>query len=211
MKTDETQGIDVPPRSRVRAALYSAAFLGAGQVYNKQFEKAVLLWIWGIIVAVSGLMLLLLGALGRWVPRAWVRPPLGDWIADHSGIVLLLWLAAALVLWGFSVRDARLSAEAINRREVIIRYPLRRQMVHVLASQLLGFIPLIGLLFPPGIVAEAMDAVNERRGPDRRRLLEEGRQALLEWALTRLAFYALWAALAAWLVWWGLRALGLAP
>jgi hypothetical protein len=203
--------VEVPPRSPRRAACYAALLPGAGQVYNKQLEKAVLLWIWGAILLGAGLLLLLLGALGRWVPGSWTRPPLGDWVADHAGAVFLLWLLAAAALWGFAVRDALLTARSINEGEVRIRYPMRRQMVHVLASQLLGFIPLIGLLFPPGIVAEAIDVVKDRRGPDHRRVLREGGQALVEWALTRLAFYALWLFAALWLLWWLLRAFGLAP
>jgi uncharacterized protein DUF5683 len=216
MQTAETtqepgavQGIEVPQRSPVRAGLYSTLLPGMGQVYNKQLEKAVLLWIWAAIIGGTGLMLVLLGVLGTAVPRTAVRPPLGDWIADHAAGVFIAWMLAAGTLWALSLRDAWISAERINRREVVIRYPLRRQLVHVLASQLLGFIPLIGLLFPPGVVAEAMDSLRERRGPDRQRLVREGGQALLEWALTRLAFYALWALLGLWILWWVLRIAGL--
>ncbi|HTE18184.1 MAG TPA: DUF5683 domain-containing protein, partial [Armatimonadota bacterium] len=152
-------GLEIPPRSPARAALYAALLPGAGQVYNKQLEKAVLLWIWGAILLGLGVLLLVLGMLGRLVPPKFARPPLGDWVADHAGGVLLAWVIAAVALWAVALRDAYISAGRINRREVLIRYGMRRQMVHVLGSQLLGFIPLIGLFFPPTVVAEAIDAV----------------------------------------------------
>jgi hypothetical protein len=205
------EGIAVPYRSPRRAAAWSALFIGHGQVYNKQLDKAVLLWLWTAMLFILGGALLLLGLLGRWLPRVVARPPLGDFVADHAGLVWLLWLGALFLLWVFNVRDAWISAERINRGEVTVRYPMRRQLVHVLGAQLLGFIPLIGFLFPPGVVAEAIDAARERRSPDGRRLLRDGGQALAEWAVTKVAFYALWAALALWALWWLLRMIGVAP
>ena len=204
-------GLDVPPRSPTRAAIYAALLPGAGQVYNKQLEKAVLLWIWGAILLGVGVLLLLLGLLGRFVPPNVARPPLGDWIAENAGGVTLVWLLAAASLWAVALRDAYVSAGRINRREVLIRHGMRRQMVHVLGSQLLGFIPLVGLFFPPAVVAEAIDAVHHKRGPDRRRLVREGGQALLEWALTRAAVYGLGILTALWALWWLLRGAGMAP
>jgi hypothetical protein len=126
-------------------------------------------------------------------------------------VVFLLWLLSAFALWAVSVRDAYLSADRINSGEIVIRYPLRRQMVHVLGSQLLGFIPVVGFLFPPAVVAEAIDAAHHRRGPDGKRLLREGGQALFEWALTRIAVYALIGGFVVWVAWWVLRAARLAP
>ncbi|HEU4754245.1 MAG TPA: hypothetical protein VFU47_14140, partial [Armatimonadota bacterium] len=174
-------------------------------------EKAVLLWIWNGLLLVLGVLLLVLWALGRSVPSGPARPPLGDWVADHPAPAALLWGVAALALWAGSIRDAWTSAGRINRGEVSIRYPLRRQLVHVLASQLLGFIPFAGLFFPPGVVAEALDALHRRRGPDRRRLFREGGQALVEWALTRAALYAVGLMIAGWLVWWLFRAANPGP
>lgn len=185
--------------------------MGLGQIYNKQLDKAVLFWIWtGLHGAVGGALLLIrfLAGVAR-EPR--FRPPLGDLVIQHGGFLFLVWLVAAVALWGFAIRDAHRSAEQINRSEVVIRYPMRRQMVHVLASQLLGFLPFVGLFFPPGVVAEAMDAFQERRRPERGRLLREGGQALVEWALTRAAFYGLAAAVGVWLIWWVARAARLAP
>lgn len=209
--TGASTGIEVPPRSPARAAAYSWFWIGAGQVYNKQLEKAVLLWIWSAIVAGAGAILLLMALLARVLPAGVVRPPLGDWVLAHGGAAAFVWVVTALVVWGIGVRDAYLSAERINRGEIVIRYPMRRQMVHVLASQLLGFVPFVGLFFPPAVVAEAIDAAGERRGPDRSRLLREGGQALLEWAATRIAVYAAWLFLAVWLLWWLLRGLRLVP
>lgn len=205
------EGIDVPHRSPGKAALWSLLFLGGGQVYNKQLEKAILIWIWGALVFGSGLVMLLLGLLDRVLPPAVTRPPLGDWINAHGGSLFLGWLVVLLLLWAANVRDAWVSAGRINRREVRVRYSMRRQMVHVVGSQLLGLIPVVGMFFPPGVVAEALDAVRHRRGPDRARLLDEGRQVLLEWMLTRAAIYAFWAFLVFWLLWWILRGIGVAP
>ena len=209
----ETLPVDsgVPERSPTLAALYSVLLVGGGQLYNRQLEKAVLLWIWMAILLVAGAALFVLGLLGHWVPRTVVRPPLGDWIADHRAGVAGVWLVLPVTLWAISLRDAWVSAGRINRGEIVIRYSMRRQMVHVLASHLIGFIPLVGLFFPPGVVAEAIDALRDRRGPDRQRLVREGGQALLEWAVTRLAFYALWMLLGLWVLWWILRALRVVP
>lgn len=198
-------------RSPGRAALYSALLLGAGQVYNRQLEKAFLCWIWGAVHLGAGCMLLLLGLLAHWVPRTAVRPPLGDFIADHALAAFLGWAAAGLALWAVGIRDAFFSAERINRGEVVIRYGLQRQVAHVVGSQLLGLIPVIGLFFPPGVVAEAIDAARARRGPDHQRLLREGGQALLEWTVTRLAVAGLGLFALLWLGWWVLRAMRLAP
>lgn len=207
----ELEGVTLAHRSPTRAACYSLIGIGWGQVYNKQLEKAVLLWIWSAVLAGIGLLLLLLGLLGKLIPRAWTRPPLGDMIADHAGVAFLIWLFAIAVLWAIGIRDAWVSAERINRREVVIRYGMRRQLTHVLASQLLGFIPLVGVFCPPAVVAEAIDMTHQRRGPDGGRLLREGGQAVLEWALTRLAVYAFGAFVLFWLIWWILRGLRWVP
>jgi hypothetical protein len=198
--------IPLSPRSPTRATLLSAFAPGAGQIYNKQLEKAVLFWIWFFILLALGIVLLVLGMLGRGLPSA--RAPLSVPIAAHAGLVSAVWAAALFALWVLNIRDARVSAGRINRGEIIIRHPLRWQWVHVLGSQVLGFIPLIGFLFPPGIIAEAMDARRERRKIDQRRVLREGGAAVVQWAITRVAFYAFWILLGAWVLWWTLRGLG---
>jgi hypothetical protein len=201
----------VAPRSPSRAAAYSVLFLGLGQIYNKQLEKAVLLWIWGAVHLGAGVLLLMLGLLGALLPRHITRPPLGDAVSDNAGAIFLSWLIAGFVLWVTNVRDAHVSAGRINRGEIVIRYPMRRQMVHVLASQLLGSVPLVGIFFPPGVVAEAIDAVHQKRGADTDRLLREGGQGLVEWMVARAALWGLWGFTAVWIIWWVLRALKLAP
>jgi hypothetical protein len=198
-------------RSPARAALLSAAAPGWGQVYNHHLDHAVIVWIWGFLCAASGLGLLGLGLLGRLIPATWPRPPLGDWIADHPGRTSLAWAGVTACFWFWNVCDAHGRARAINQGRVRVRYTLRRQMVHVLASQLLGMIPFVGIFFPSGVVAEAWDAYRERRRPDATRLLQEGGQALLEWAVTRTAFFAFWAGLVIWAGWWVLRAFGVLP
>jgi hypothetical protein len=198
--------IQLSPRSRARATLLSTFAPGTGQIYNKQLEKAVLFWIWYVILLALGIALLVLGMLGRWLPSA--RAPLSDTIFAHAGLVAAVWTGALCALWLLNIRDARVSAGRINRGEIAIRHPLRWQLVHVLGSQVLGFIPLIGFLFPPGIIAEAMDAHREQRKIDQRRVLREGGVAVVQWAVARVAFYALWILLAAWVLWWILRAFG---
>lgn len=203
------EGIWVPPRSPLRAALYSAVLPGAGQIYNKQLDRAVLLWItWAVLLAI-GVSWLVLGALAALLRPPVPDPPVGDWIARSPWLFLLLWLVGWLLFWTAGVRDAWRTAEALNRGEVKVRYGMRRQAVHVLASQIFGLIPLVGFLFPPGVVAEAIDAARARRTPDARRLAREGGQAVLEWLVLRLAIWALIGFAGVWVVWWILRAVGL--
>jgi hypothetical protein len=201
-------GIPLAPRSEVRAALYSLFFPGGGQIYNKQLDKAVLLWIWMVILGIlASLFGVLTWAAGA-IPAAHARPPLADWAAEHRGLLAFGQWAAALLLWGAAVRDAYVTAGKLNRGEVIVEYPMRRQLVHLVGSQLLGFIPIIGFLFPPAVVAEGLDSLHQRRRPDARRLVRHGGQALVEWALTRIALYAVLLLTGLWLLWWLLQALG---
>ncbi len=195
-------------RSPAVAALWSIFVPGAGQIYNKQLEKAVLLWVWFFILVVLGMTLLLLGALARWLPASIIHPPLSDWVRVNSGALFRFWIGAAFVLWLINLVDAFFSARRINSGRIIIRHSMRWQLVHVLGSQLLGFIPLIGIFFPPGMVAEAIDARRENRQVNEKKVLREGGLAVAQWAIARIAFYALWILLGAWVLWWILRAMG---
>src|ERR1041385_239462 len=76
----QTRAVRLPPRSPRAAALLSLLLPGGGQLYNHQLDKAVLIWIWMLILAMSGSVLALLGWLG---PRA----PLGEWVALHGGLL----------------------------------------------------------------------------------------------------------------------------
>lgn len=192
----------------MKAALLSAALPGWGQVYNRQLEKAFLFWIWGGILSGAGLLLLLLRALGGGDGSGRARPPLADFAADHGVALTCAWAALAVVWWGLGVWDARHTAHRIEAGEVVIPYGLKRQLVHVLAAQLLGFIPFVGIFFQPAVVAEAVEAVRGRRPVDHGLLLREGGLALVGWAITRVAFYGVWALFGLWLLWWLLRSLG---
>jgi len=209
--TPAAGGLVLPPRSPRLAAVYSALALGSGQVHNHQLEKAILFWLWGALHLGAGAGLLFLGLLGRWVPPAWARPPLGDWVADHAGAVVLGWLCAGFLLWAASVRDAARSARAINEGRVQVQYSMRRQLAHVLGAQLLGLVPFVGMLFPAGVVAEALDAARERRRLDTGRLAREGSRGLAEWLAVKVACWGLAAFWVAWGVWWILRAFRVAP
>jgi hypothetical protein len=211
--TSQEECPPLSPRSPLRAALYSAFLPGTGQIYNKQLDSAVLTWIWGALLWGSGIGLLLLGLLGRVVPPALPRPPLGDWVADHSGAVWGVWFLLLLVWWALSIRAAWITAQRINDGEITHRYPMRRQVAHLVTSQLVGLIPGVGtvaaIFLPPGVVAEAWDAAREKRRPNARRVARESGQALLEWALTRIAIFAAWGFGGFWLLWWLLRAVGM--
>jgi hypothetical protein len=203
--------IPLTRRSPFLALLLSLIAPGTGQIYNKQLEKAVLIWIWYFILFVTGVALLLLGMAARWLPSKVPPPPLSAWVHDHAGAVFALWGAALGILWLANACDAFVSAPRINSGRVVIPHPMRWQAVHVLGSQLLGMIPFIGLFFPPGIVAEAVDACKEGRSVSQDKVLREGGSIVLQWVLTRIAFYAVWVVVGAWVFWWILRALRWLP
>src|SRR5688572_7377410 len=206
--TPNHRGCQHSPRSPFYATVFSALAPGAGQIYNKQLEKAVLLWIWLFILIAIGLTLILLGALARWLPTSITHPPLSDWVRTNSGTLFRFWIGTGFVIWLINLIDAVRSARRINSGEIVIRHPMRWQLVHVLGSQLLGFIPVIGIFFPPGMVAEAIDARREGRQMDQKKALREGGLAVAQWAIARIAFYVLWLLIGAWLLWWIFRAMG---
>jgi hypothetical protein len=202
----EALGLERPKRSPMRAALFSAVLPGAGQLYNRRLDRAILTWLWTAILIGLGLSLLFLGLLGSWTRELPAPAPLGDVIADNGWDFAGGWCLTWVGFWVWNIRDAADSARKINDGLIDVRHPLRWQLVHVLGSQVLGLIPVVGVLFPPGAVAEAMDAARERRSPDHGRLLREGGQALLEWAVVRAALWTVGGLTAIWLLWWLSRA-----
>lgn len=204
---EEVLGLQRPRRCPRRAALLSAAWVGAGQVYNRRLDRAILTWIWSVLIVGVGLALIILGLLGHWTRGLPAPAPLGDVIAANSGVVAGIWWLTWIGFWIWNIRDAADSARKITSGLIDIRHPLRWQFVHVMGSQLLGLIPVVGFLFPPGIVAEALDAAHQQRAPDHTRLLREGGQALLEWAAVRIALWSAAGVTVLWLLWWLLRAI----
>src|SRR2546423_1366458 len=101
-------------RSPERAAVLSALFPGGGQLYNRQLERALQIWIMYGAHAALGVLLLAAALSASVLPPESLRPPLGDWIADHRGGVLAAWLLAGFGLWWAGIRDAKRTAEQIN-------------------------------------------------------------------------------------------------
>lgn len=198
-----------PPRtaSPRTACLLSLAAPGWGHLYCRRLDRAMYIWLWGVLLLAVGLLLLLLGLLDLLVPPNLARPPLGDWIRRRPATTLLVWAAAAAGYWFYAAADARRCAIQIAQGEFVVRHSLRRQAVHVMASQLLGLIPFAGFLFAPGMVAEALDAAREKRALDTETVLLEGRQAVRDWLALRIGLSLLPAAALLWLLWWGIRLL----
>ena len=203
---EEALGLERPRRSPQKAALLSAALIGAGQVYNRRLDRAILTWLWSLVIIGAGVAMLILGVLGHLTRGLPAPAPLGDVIAANSMTFAVLWWLTWFSFWAWNIRDAADSARKITAGLIDIRHPLRWQLVHVLGSQLLGLIPVVGFLFPPGIVAEALDSAQQRRTPDHGRLLREGGQALLEWAAVRIALASAAGLTLVWVIWWVLRA-----
>jgi hypothetical protein len=204
---EEALGLERPRRDPKKAAILSAVLVGAGQVYNRRLDRAILTWLWSVLLLGLGLTMFFLGLLGQWTRGLPAPAPLGDVIAANGWSFAGLWCLTWLGFWIWNIRDAADSARNINDGLIDIRHPLRWQLVHVMGSQLLGLIPVVGFLFPPGIVSEALDAARERRTPDHGRLLREGGQALLEWTAVRIALGSAATLTVAWLLWWVLRAI----
>jgi hypothetical protein len=203
---EEVLGLERPRRSPQKAAVLSAVLVGAGQVYNRRLDRAILTWLWSALLFGVGFAMFFLGLLGHWTRGLPAPAPLGDIIAANGWTFAGLWCLAWIGFWVWNIRDAADSARKITEGLVDIRHPLRWQLVHVLGSQLLGLLPFVGFLFPPGMVAEALDAAHQRRAPDHKRLLREGGQALLEWTAVRVALISAAGLTLVWVVWWVLRA-----
>ena len=187
------------------AALGSAAFPGAGHIYNRVLDRAVLTMVTGLVLLTVALLMLLAGGLAGVIPNPALRPPIGEWIALRPGLFFGLWLVLWLAFWALAIVDAVRTAEAINAGRIVVRHTLRWQLVHLLGAQLLGLIPFVGFLFSPGIVAESMDAARARRSPDRQRLWVETRAALVEWVLLKIAILGLVVVVVVWLLWYVAR------
>lgn len=203
---EEALGLERPRRSPQRAAVLSALLPGAGQVYNRRLDRAILTWLWSVILLSVGFAMFFLGLLGHWTRGLPAPAPLGDVIAANGWVFASVWCLTWVGFWIWNIRDAADSARKITEGLIDIRHPLRWQLVHVLGSQLLGFVPVVGFLFPPGIVAEALDAAHQRRKPDHVRMLREGGQALLEWTAVRIALWSGAGLTLVWVLWWVLRA-----
>jgi hypothetical protein len=204
---EEVLGLERPRRDPKRAAVLSALLVGAGQVYNRRLDRAILTWLWAVILIGVGFAMFFLGLLGHWTRGLPAPAPLGDVIAANGWAAASLWCLTWIGFWAWNIRDAADSARKITEGLIDIRHPLRWQLVHVLGSQLMGLIPIVGFLFPPGVVSEALDAAHQRRTVDHGKLLREGGQALLEWAAVRIALFSGAGLFVLWVIWWVVRAI----
>lgn len=156
------------------AALWSALFAGAGQLYNRQLAKA--LWLMVLTYGVGGLLLvgwLLLHWLsGQTDPEGWVH-------ATAQFFIRLGW-AIPIVgggLWLFAVIDAWRTAAALRRGELVVRYSFMKQTAYLAA----GFIPVAGALTPEATCSP--DEVHKKIGAV---VKDHALQKIVKWFLKRV-------------------------
>jgi hypothetical protein len=113
------------------AAILSLWLVGAGQLYNRQLLKSLLLF---LIFYVVGLALLVLyGLVGIWID-----------LNDQYPLLIAVFVVAWFLLWVYAVLDACWTAWALKKGRLIVRYSLRRQFAHLAA----GWVPFAGELVP---------------------------------------------------------------
>jgi hypothetical protein len=147
-----------------RAALLSLLLPGAGQIYNRQRARGVLLFFLVVIVGGVGLLLFVLLRL-----IDTLRPHL-----DTVGPYLLIPWAG---LWLFGVVDAWRTAAALRDGRLLVRYGLRRQGIHAA----LGFVPVLGQMVPAETVSA--DEVEQSLGQVAKK---EVKGRVVKWLLVRL-------------------------
>jgi TM2 domain-containing membrane protein YozV len=146
------------------AALLSLLLAGAGQIYNRQLGKGVLLF---FLVYVVGGMGLLLFVLLRLI----------DALREHLDAVGPWLLIPWVGLYLFGVVDAWRTAAALRSGKLLVRYSLRRQGIHAA----LGFVPFLGQVVPAETVAA--DEVDQSMGEV---VKKEIKARAVKWVLVRL-------------------------
>lgn len=149
------------------AALLSLCVVGAGQIYNRQLYKAVMLFLAFYVV---GGALLLLYPLLNWLFKLGARLP--ELVYTYE----IVWGS----LWLFAVVDAYRTAEALRTGQLVVRYGWLRQTAHVAA----GFIPFVGMVVPSETVRP--DEVNKSV---REAAKDIARERVLEWVVVRVLRY----------------------
>lgn len=118
------------------AALLSLVVVGAGQLYNRQLAKAVLLF--GLFFVAGGVVLLAYVILNHFYQ-------IGERLPELATAFQLIWGS----LWLFAVVDAYRTAQALRAGRLVVRYGFLRQGLYAAAS----FLPFAGALIPKETVA----------------------------------------------------------
>lgn len=148
------------------AALISLFLVGAGQLYNRQVLKALLLAV-GFYLA-GGMLLTAYAAA-----RLWTGP--GERV-DGLGLAAL---ALGAGVWLFAAVDAYRTAAALRDGRLCVRYGFLKQGAFVGARLL----PLVGLLAPAETVAPG-----QAEQPLEGAVKEAAKGAVVEYAAKKLAF-----------------------
>lgn len=130
-----------PTKKPWLAALFSLLAVGAGQLYNRQLVKAILLFLaFYVLGTVLAVVYSLLGWVLEWEGLAgWLRI-VAVRLRELDNAFLIIWAG----LWVFAMVDAWRTASALRSGRLFVRYGFLRQGGFALAS----FIPFLGMLIP---------------------------------------------------------------
>lgn len=150
------------------AALLSFLIVGAGQLYNRQFIKALVLFV--VFYVLGALLLIVYLLLAFWEAAQTVR-------GDLAYVVEFIWIG----LWLFAVIDAFRIARLLKQGRLLVRYGFLKQSLYAAA----GFIPFAGALTPAETCAP--DEVNKKIGEV---AVDLAKERAFKWAVIRLLRYS---------------------
>lgn len=156
------------------AALWSIVLCGGGQLYNRQLAKAVRYFLMGYLpLAVTwGIYFILLVLVDPETSSAWLETAT-SWVKWAA----YLMTALACLFWVNGVLDAYRTAVRLRAGQLLVRYGLKRQALHLAA----GFVPVVGEYVPDATVTR-----DERRPALADLMKQDFRQRLLKRIVTRL-------------------------
>jgi TM2 domain-containing membrane protein YozV len=127
-------------RKPVLAAVLSLLIAGAGQLYNRQLFKALVVAV--AVYLVCGILLVV------WLLLHWLLPETGDgWGMKIGRFFLRLGLTVPIVgggLWLFSIIEAFRTAAALRAGRIVVRFSFKKQLAMTAAT----FVPAAGLIVP---------------------------------------------------------------
>jgi hypothetical protein len=127
-------------RKPVVAALLSLLIAGAGQLYNRQLFKSLVVAF--VVYVICGILLI------TWLLLHWLLPDTGDgWGMKIGRFFLRLGLMVPIVgggLWLFSVLEAFRTAAQLRAGEIVVRFSFKKQLAMTAAT----FVPAAGLIVP---------------------------------------------------------------